>query len=65
MWLYHPEHTNGNSPILQPAWEGLYRVVTQINDVVCRSQWHPSRKMIVVHLDPLAPYQEATRDKHP
>ena len=55
----HPEE--GKSPKLQTCWEGPYTIITRINDVVYRVQRHPRAKMMVVHLDRLAPYLGATR----
>jgi thymidylate synthase len=59
VWLYHPTHTKGKSPKLQSSWEGPYKVVTRINDVVNRIQNNPRSRMMVVHLDRLATYQSA------
>ncbi|KDR23993.1 hypothetical protein L798_07932, partial [Zootermopsis nevadensis] len=63
VWLYHPTRTKGKSPKLQTSWEGPYRVVTRINDVVYRIQRHTRARMMVVHLDRLAPYSGAARDE--
>jgi hypothetical protein len=65
VWLSWPTHTKGKSPKLQPPWEDAYRVVTQINDVVYRIQWNPRLRMMVVHLDWLAPYQGTAWGKRP
>jgi hypothetical protein len=54
---------NGKSPKLQSSWEGPYKVVTWINDVVYRIQKNPRSRMMVVHLDRLATYQGAARDE--
>jgi hypothetical protein len=56
VWLYHPTRTRGRSPKLQSAWEGPYKVITRINDVVYRIQRLPRSRMMVLHLDRLAPY---------
>jgi hypothetical protein len=64
VWLYRPTRTKGRPPNLQAAWEGPYKVITRINDVY-RIQRHPRSRMMVVHLDRLAPYLGATRDKQP
>jgi hypothetical protein len=40
-----------------------YNIVTRIKDVVYRTQRYPRAKMMVVHLDRLAPYLGATRDE--
>jgi hypothetical protein len=65
VWLYCPNQTRGKSPKLQPSWEGSYKVITRINDVLCRIQRHPRAKIMVVHLDRLAPYLGTTRDEQP
>jgi len=61
VWLYRPIRKRGKSPKLQTCWEGPYTIITRINDVVYRVQRHPRTKMMVVHLDRLAPYLGATR----
>jgi hypothetical protein len=63
VWLYRPTRTRGKLPKLQPSWEGRYKVITQINDVVYRIQRHPRAKIILEHLKRLAPYLRATRDE--
>jgi hypothetical protein len=65
VWLYRSTRTRGRSPKLQSAWEGPYKVITRINDVVYRVQLHPRSRMMVVHLDRLAPYLGAARDEQP
>jgi hypothetical protein len=65
VWLYRPTQTRGKSPKLQSAWEGLYKVITRINDVAYRIQRHHRARMMVVHLDRLAPYLGAARDEQP
>jgi hypothetical protein len=45
--------------------KAIYQVITQINNVVCQIQWHPRAKMMVVHLDGLAPHLRATQDEQP
>jgi hypothetical protein len=65
VWLYRPTRMKGKSPKLQPSWEGPYTIVTRINDVVYRIRKNPKSKMMIVHLDRLAPYQGAARDKQP
>ena len=61
VWLYRPIRKRGKPPKLQTCWEGPYTIITRINDVVYRVQRHPRAKMMVVHLDRLAPYLGATR----
>jgi hypothetical protein len=61
VWLYRPTRRKGKSPNLQSSC--LCKVVTRINDVVYRIQQNPRSRMMVVHLDRLAPYQGAARDE--
>jgi hypothetical protein len=49
----------GKSPKLQSSWEGLYRLVTWINNVVYRIQRNPRLKMMMVHLNQLGLEEEA------
>jgi hypothetical protein len=63
VWLYHPTHMKGKSLKLQSSWEGPYKVVKRINDVVYRIQKNPRSRMMMVHLDRLATYQGAARDE--
>jgi hypothetical protein len=63
VWIYCPTHTKGKSPKRQTSWEGPYKIVTQINDVVYRIHKNLRLKMMLVHLGRLAPHQGATRDK--
>jgi hypothetical protein len=54
VWLYCSTCTKGKLPNPLSSWEGLYKVVTQINDVVYRIQQNPRSRMMVVHLERLA-----------
>jgi hypothetical protein len=65
VWLYRPFHMKRKSSKIQLAWEGLYGVITWMNDVVYRIQWHSRKKMIVVHLDRPASYWGFTWDERP
>jgi len=56
VWLFNPSRKKGLSPKLQRNWEGPYKVIKQINDLVYRIQRSPRTKMKVVHLDRLQPY---------
>jgi hypothetical protein len=58
VWRYRPTHTKGKSHKLQSSWEGPYKVVTRINDVVYRIQGNPRLRLMVVHLDWVAPIRE-------
>jgi hypothetical protein len=57
VWLGRPTCMERKSSKLQSSWEGQYRVVTRINDVVYRIQRHPRYRMIEVNVDRLAPYE--------
>jgi hypothetical protein len=50
----------GSVPKLQCSWEGPYKAMTWINDVVYWIQWHPRARMMVVHFDTLSPYLGAS-----
>jgi hypothetical protein len=63
VWLYRPTRTKGKSPKHQSSWEGPYKIVIRINDVVYRIQRNSRSRMMVVHLDRLASYEGAARDK--
>jgi hypothetical protein len=63
VWLYRPTRTKGKSPKLQSSWDGPYKIVTRINDVVYRIQGNSRSRMMVVQLDRLASYQGAARDE--
>ncbi|UYV74989.1 K02A2.6-like [Cordylochernes scorpioides] len=57
VWLFHPERKKGLSPGLMPVWEGPYKIIKRINDLVYRIQWSSRSKAKVVHLGRLAGYQ--------
>jgi hypothetical protein len=63
VWLYCPTRKRWKSPRQQACWEGPYIIITWINYVIYRIQRHPRANMMVVHLDRLAPYLGASRDK--
>jgi hypothetical protein len=63
VWLYRPTRTKGRSPKLQSSWEGPYKIIKRIKDVVNRTQRSPRSRMMVVHLDRLAPYRGTARDE--
>ena len=60
--LFNPQRKKGLCPKLQTHWEGPYKIVTKINDVVYRIQRSdsPRSKMKVVHLERLTPYGTGT-----
>ena len=63
VWLYNPQRKKGKSPKLMPSWEGPYKVIKRINDVVYRIQRSPKSKMKVVHLDRLTAFQGSVPDR--
>jgi hypothetical protein len=65
VWLYCPTCMKGKLPKLQSSWEGPYKVVTWINDVAYRIKRNPRLRMMVVHLNPLAPYVGVAWDEQP
>ncbi|UYV64719.1 K02A2.6-like [Cordylochernes scorpioides] len=57
VWMFNPKRKRGLSPKLTPMWEGPYKVVKRINDLVYRIQRSSKAKPRVVHLSRLAPFQ--------
>jgi hypothetical protein len=60
VWLYRPTRKKKKSPKLQSSWDGPYKIIARINDVVYRIQKTPRSRM-VVHLDRLATYHGVAR----
>ncbi|UYV72285.1 K02A2.6-like, partial [Cordylochernes scorpioides] len=58
VWLYNPKRKKGLSPKLQKSWEGPFRIVKKLNDVVFRIQRSSHSKPKVVHFNRLAPFEE-------
>jgi hypothetical protein len=65
LWMYHLFLTREKSPKLHSSWEGTFRVITWISDVVYRIQCHPRVKMMVVYVDRVVLRLGATQDKQP
>lgn len=65
VWLSRPTRTKRKSPKLQSSWEGTYRLVIWMNDVLYRIQRKSRTKMTLVHLVLLEPYQGTTQDERP
>jgi hypothetical protein len=42
--LYRPTRARGKSPKVQSSWEGPYKAITRINDVVYGIQRHPTAR---------------------
>ncbi|PNF24841.1 hypothetical protein B7P43_G13937 [Cryptotermes secundus] len=59
------EHFHFHPYKMVVVWECHYKVVIRINDVAYRIQENPRSRMLVVHLDRLAPYHGAARDEQP
>lgn len=60
VWLYDPKRKVGLSPKLQSYWDGPYRVITSISDLVYRVQKSPNSKPRVVHYNRLKPFHGET-----
>ncbi|UYV84144.1 K02A2.6-like, partial [Cordylochernes scorpioides] len=58
VWLYNPKRKKSFSPKLQKSWEGPFRIVKKLNDVVFRIQRSSHSKPKVVHFNRLAPFKE-------
>uniref|UniRef100_H3AH72 Gypsy retrotransposon integrase-like protein 1 n=1 Tax=Latimeria chalumnae TaxID=7897 RepID=H3AH72_LATCH len=56
VWLYNPQRRKGRSPKLSRAWEGPYKVLHRITDVVYWIQYGPRTKPKVIHRDRLWKY---------
>ena len=56
--LYNPQRKKGLSPKLQTSWDGPYKIIKRLNDVVYRIQKANSSrtKMKVVYIGRLAKY---------
>ncbi|KAJ8952347.1 hypothetical protein NQ318_017241 [Aromia moschata] len=63
VWLYNPARKKGRCPKLQKSWEGPYKIIKRLKDVVYMIQRGPRAKMKVVHLDRLAPYSRANEEE--
>ncbi len=65
VWLHNPTQKKGRS--LTNYWEGSYKVIQNMNDLVYQIQKTPKSKMEVVHLYRLQPYalnnNSAVRDE--
>ncbi|KAJ8940117.1 hypothetical protein NQ318_009831 [Aromia moschata] len=59
VWLYNPARKKERCPKLQKSWEGPYKIIKRLKDVVYMIQRGPRAKMKVVHLDRLTPYSRA------
>ncbi|UYV64133.1 hypothetical protein LAZ67_2006659 [Cordylochernes scorpioides] len=55
VWLHNPQRKRGLSPKLQYQWEGPYKIIKCLNDVIFRIQKTPTSKPKVVHYNRLAP----------
>lgn len=65
VWLYNPRRRKGRCPKLQRNWDGPYKIIKKINDVVYRIQEHgkPRAKLKVVNLERLAPYTSSQNEE--
>lgn len=58
VWLFNPRRIVGRSPKLQSNWEGPYKIVKKLNDVVYCIRKSSRHRNKIVHLDRLASYHE-------
>jgi hypothetical protein len=65
MRLYHWTDMKEKLFELHSSWEGPYKAVTQINDVVYMNQRNPRSRMMAIYLDRLTSYQGAAQDERP
>lgn len=57
VWLHNPAGKKGKSPKLSLPWEGPYKVVERLTDVVFRIKKGRYGSFVVVHADRLKPYE--------
>lgn len=57
VWLFNPRRRIGRCPKLQSDWEGPYKVVQKIGDVIYKIQKPGKVKTVTVHRDRLMPFQ--------
>ncbi|UYV84182.1 hypothetical protein LAZ67_X001460, partial [Cordylochernes scorpioides] len=60
VWLHNPQRKKGLSPKLQYQWEGPYKIIKCLNDVIYRIQKTRTSKPKVVHYNRLAPFRGET-----
>ena len=56
VWLYNPRRVGGKSPKLQSNWEGPYKIIKRLSDVVFGIRKSNRHKCKIVHSDRLAPF---------
>jgi hypothetical protein len=54
VWLYSPQRRKGKSPKLQRCWDGPFRIIRKINDILY--QIRTKKKLKVVHYNNLKGY---------
>ncbi|UYV82442.1 K02A2.6-like, partial [Cordylochernes scorpioides] len=57
VWLHNPQRKKELSPKLQYHWEGPYKIIKCLNDVIYRIQKTRTSKPKVVHYNRLAPFR--------
>lgn len=58
VWLFNPRRIKRKAPKFQRNWEGLYKIVRRLNDVVYCIQISLRHRKKVVHADRLVSYRE-------
>jgi len=56
--VYNPQRKKGRTPKLQSNWEGPYRIVKKLSDVIFMIQKSARHRLKVVNADRLAPFEE-------
>lgn len=57
VWFYNSRRKTGKVPKLQSNWEGLYRIIKKLNDIVFCIQKSTRHRKKIVHADRLATSQ--------
>lgn len=56
VWFYNPHRVRGRSPKLQNCWEGPFKIIKKLSDVVFCIQKSKKHRKKIVHSDRLAPF---------
>jgi len=56
VWFYNPRRFKGKAPKLQNNWEGPYKIIKKLSDVVFGIQKSSRHKSKIVHVDRMAPF---------
>ena len=56
VWFFNPRRERGKAPKLQNNWEGPFRIVKKLSEVVFKIRKSDRHRCKVVHADRLAPF---------